>query len=175
MLSGLMSRWITRGDGRSARASATPRGAGRPRGPETLRAREALPERLALDVRHDVVEESVGIARVEQAEDVGVLEIGAVTSISRGTARPHDRGQLGAQHLDRDLAMMLQVLGEIDRGHAALAQLPLDAVAVGQSGRESRVDGHCLSPVSFTIRSFTSLTCGCSSGSASFHSCAKRP
>jgi hypothetical protein len=27
---------------------------------------------------------------------------------------------------------VLEIVGEIDRGHAALAQLPLDAVAVGK-------------------------------------------
>ena len=42
------------------------------------------------------------------------------------------RGQLGPQHLDGDLAAVLEVVREIDGGHAALAQLALDAVAVGQ-------------------------------------------
>ena len=41
-------------------------------------------------------------------------------------------GELRLQHLDRDLAIVLQVLGEIDRRHAALAELALDAVAIGE-------------------------------------------
>ena len=45
-------------------------------------------------------------------------------------------GQLGPQHLDRDLAVVLEVLGEVHRGHAAGAELALDAVAVGEGGRE---------------------------------------
>ncbi len=31
---------------------------------------------------------------------------------------------------------MLEILGEIDGGHAALAELALDAVAIGEGGRE---------------------------------------
>ena len=45
-------------------------------------------------------------------------------------------GELGAEHLDRDLAIVLQVLGEVDGGHAALAELALDPVG-GAEGRWS--------------------------------------
>ena len=45
----------------------------------------------------------------------------------------HDRGgQLGVQHLDRDLAAVLEVLGEIDGRHAAASDLAIDPVPVGQ-------------------------------------------
>ena len=43
---------------------------------ELLLAVEPVPERLALDERHDVVEQPLGLARVVEAEDVGVLEGG---------------------------------------------------------------------------------------------------
>ncbi len=43
-----------------------------------------------------------------------------------------DRRQLGPQHLDGDLAVVLDVLGQVHGGHAALAELALEAVAVGQ-------------------------------------------
>ena len=42
-------------------------------------------------------------------------------------------GELGLEDLDGDLAVVLEVLGEVDRGHAARAELALDAVAVGKS------------------------------------------
>jgi hypothetical protein len=41
-----------------------------------------------------------------------------------------DGGQFGLQDLDRDLAVVLQVLGKPDRGHATLAQLALDPVSI---------------------------------------------
>ena len=46
-------------------------------------------------------------------------------------------GELGLQDLERDLAVVLEVLGEVDGGHAALAELALDAVAVGEGGGEA--------------------------------------
>ena len=47
-------------------------------------------------------------------------------------------GQLRPQHLHRDLAVVLQVLGEVDRRHPAPAHLPLDAIAVGEHGLNPR-------------------------------------
>ena len=46
-------------------------------------------------------------------------------------------GQLGLQHLERDLAIVLQILGQVHGGHAALPELALDAVAVGQGRGET--------------------------------------
>ena len=47
-----------------------------------------------------------------------------------------------AEDLDGHLAV-LQVLAEIDRGHAPGAQLPLDMVAAGESGHQTgRRAGH---------------------------------
>jgi len=40
-----------------------------------------------------------------------------------------DGGELGLQHLERDPAVVLEVLGEVNGGHAAGAELALDAVA----------------------------------------------
>ena len=48
-----------------------------------------------------------------------------------------DRRELGAQDLDRDLAVVLQVVSQVHRGHAALAQLAFEVVAVGQGGGEA--------------------------------------
>ena len=55
-------------------------------------------------------------------------------------------GEFGLQDLDRDLAIVLEVLGEVHRGHAARAQLALEAVAVGEGGGQAsdgaRRNGH---------------------------------
>ena len=48
-----------------------------------------------------------------------------------------DGGQLGPQHLHRYLAMVLQVLGKVDGGHAAGSEFILDGVAVGEGGLET--------------------------------------
>ena len=51
--------------------------------------------------------------------------------------RTERRGELGLQHLDGDLAMVLQVLGEIDRRHSPAAKLALDRVAVGEGSLQT--------------------------------------
>ena len=114
-----------------------------PREPERLVHRElpvaAQPgaQRFPGHVRHDVVEQPVGLARVDQPEDVRVLEIGGDLDLGQEALAAEDGGELGVEDLDRDLAAVLQVLGEIDRGHAALAQLAHEAIAVGQGRREA--------------------------------------
>jgi hypothetical protein len=49
-------------------------------------------------------------------------------------------GQLGLEDLDRNLAVVLEILGEIDRGHAARTELTLDAVPVREGSHEPRRD-----------------------------------
>ena len=49
-------------------------------------------------------------------------------------------GELGLQHLERDVAIMLEIVREIYRRHAAGAELALDLVAAGEGGVEA-VDG----------------------------------
>ena len=66
-----------------------------------------------------------------------VLQGGDRLDLAEEPLGADDRGELRPQHLDRDLAIVLEVLGQIDGGHAALAELPLDAVAVGEGGGEA--------------------------------------
>ena len=54
---------------------------------------------------------------------------------------PDQGGEFRPQDLDRDLAIVLQVLGHEDGSHATLSQLPLDVVAVREGGREAIVEG----------------------------------
>ena len=44
--------------------------------------------------------------------------------------------ELGLEHLERDLPIVLEVLGEIYRGHPPRPELTLDAVPVGERRRE---------------------------------------
>ena len=61
-----------------------------------------------------------------------MLQAGRDGDLAVEPVRPQCEAELGAQHLERDAAAVLQVLGEVDRGHAAPAELALDPVAVGQ-------------------------------------------
>jgi hypothetical protein len=53
-----------------------------------------------------------------------------------GTER---RRELGPQHLERHPAAVLAVLGEVDHGHPAPSQLPLEVIAVRHGGQEAFV------------------------------------
>ena len=50
--------------------------------------------------------------------------------------------EVGSEDLDRHLTVVLEVLGQVDRGHAATTDLALDLVAVGQGGAETVDIGH---------------------------------
>ena len=45
---------------------------------------------------------------------------------------PRRAGQLGVEDLEGDRAVVAEVLREVDRGHAAAAELADEAVAVGE-------------------------------------------
>ena len=117
---------------------------------ELLLAIELVAERLAADEGQHVEEEAVGLARVDQREDVRVVEPGGDLDLGEEPLGAEDGAELGAQDLERDFAIVLEVGGEVDRGHAAGAELALDAVAffqgVGEAGgvvQDGREDGEC--------------------------------
>src|SRR5688500_8172508 len=93
---------------------------------------EASPERFALDVGHDVPRRgsqwsTVHRAGVEEREDVRMLEGGGEADLAHEQVGQGD--QLAANDLEGDWAAVPQVAGEVDGGHAAPAELALDAVA----------------------------------------------
>ena len=90
---------------------------------------QLLPEALPLDIRHHIEKEGVGLARIEQRQDVRMLQIRRRFDFSEETLGSNDSGQLGLQDFEGDVAFVLQVLGKVDRGHAAFAQFTLNGVA----------------------------------------------
>ena len=93
---------------------------------ELLLAVQPIAQGFALDEGHHVEQEGIGDPGIEQRQDVRVLQVRGGLDLAQKPLGPDDRGQFRAQHLDRDLAMVLQILGEKDGGHAARAQLPLE-------------------------------------------------
>ena len=99
--------------------------------------RQPIPQALPFHVWHDVVDQPVRLAGVEQREDVWVLQIRRGLDLGQEPLGAEDGAQLRPQHLERDLPVVPQVVGEVDGGHAALPQLPLEAVAVGEGAGEA--------------------------------------
>jgi hypothetical protein len=56
---------------------------------------ELLPQRLALDEGHHVVEEPVGRAGIEQRQDVGMLKAGGGPDLHDEPLGTQDGGELG--------------------------------------------------------------------------------
>jgi hypothetical protein len=61
-------------------------------------------------------------------EDVGMLELGRRRDLFDEAVAADDRGELGPEHLDRDFAVVFQVIRRIDGGHAP-PELAVEPVA----------------------------------------------
>ncbi len=70
-----------------------------------------------------------------------MLQGGGGLDLDHEAVGAEDGGELGLEDLDGDLAVVLEVVGEVDGGHAAGPKLALDAVAVGQCRGEAVVHG----------------------------------
>ena len=67
-----------------------------------------------------------------------MLQVGGGPDLAEEPLGADHGGELGAHELDGDLAVVPEVLREVDGRHAAGAELALDAVAVGQCRGEPR-------------------------------------
>jgi hypothetical protein len=96
---------------------------------------QTLAQRLTLDERHDVVERVARFAGVVERQDVRVDETAGDRDLAQEPPRAERSCHIGAEHLDRDLTIVLVVVGQVDRRPAASAQLALDGIPA----RESRL------------------------------------
>ena len=106
-------------------------------------------ERLAVDVRHDVVEAALRFARsrrncprIEEAHHAGMIELRGDLDFTEKAFCAENRGEVRTEDLDGDLAVANQVVGQIDPRHAARADFPLDPVAISQGGGEPHAISH---------------------------------
>ena len=58
-----------------------------------------------------------------------VREVGRRRDLCQEPLGSHYRREFGLEDLERDVTLMLQVVGQVDRGHTALTEFGLDAVA----------------------------------------------
>ena len=90
---------------------------------------------LAVDERHDVSrgDPRPGPSRTA-AGCAGCRRRAVSLDFAEEPLGAEDRGELRPEHLDGDLAVVLEVRRQVDRGHPAVAELALEAVAVGERG-----------------------------------------
>jgi len=91
-------------------------------------------QRLAVYVRHHIEELSFHLPRIEQREDVRVLQGCRDVNLGEKTICAEDRRELWVNNFDGDLAAMPHILRQIHGGHSAPTELALDTVAVAESG-----------------------------------------
>ncbi len=101
-------------------------------------------ERLALDERHDVVEEVALGPGGEQRDDVRVLQLGRELDLAVEPLDVDARAHLGRQHLDHHAPAELDLLRQEHAAHAAAAQFLVEAVGAAQGGLEPglKISGH---------------------------------
>ena len=99
---------------------------------ELALAREQVADALAFHVGHHVEDLAVRLPRVEEGQDVRMLQVGRGLDFGQEALRADHGGELGPQDLDGDLTVVAEVVRQVHRGHPARAQFAFDGVAVGQ-------------------------------------------
>src|SRR4029077_387307 len=97
-------------------------------------AKQPVPQRFAFNVRHHVVENAVYLPGVVQGQDVRMREFRRDLDFAQESLRLDGLGDIRLHDLQRDLAVVFLVLGEVDDRVAAAAELALDRVAAGEGG-----------------------------------------
>ena len=74
-----------------------------------------------------------------------MLQLGGELDFAVEPIRAERGGELGVQDLDGHFAIVLEIRGQVDGGHATAAQLALDAVTILEGGLQTGEDvGHGL-------------------------------
>ena len=87
-------------------------------------------QRLTGDKGHHVIELALGVTRVEQGENVWMLQPRG-PDLGEEPLGAQCSAQVGVEDLDGDVAIVLEIAREVHGDHAALSELAFDAVAAG--------------------------------------------
>src|SRR2546426_3199280 len=104
-----------------------------------------------------------------------MLQLCREADLSEEPLGAEDGRKLRAEHLERDGAIVLEIAGEIDRGHATAAELALDRVTAREGGLKAADEiAHRGAAVTRASAARPSFHHGRSSGSQSAHQRTKR-
>ena len=92
------------------------------------RSAQPVAQRLPVDERHDVIQQAVRRPRVDQGEDVRMLELRRDGDLAQEPVGADGGGEIGVQNLDRDRTVVPQVAREVHHRHPAVADLALHVV-----------------------------------------------
>ena len=101
---------------------------------------EQLREVAAGEVLHHQIDDTLPHAEVEDGDRVGIGELRDRHRLAaKALGKVRVTAQIGAQQLDRDALADADVLGEVDRAHAARSEQAFDAEAIGDDLADERV------------------------------------
>ena len=114
---------------------------------ELLLAVDFVPKGVALDVRCDEEEETVGFARVVEGQDTRMGELRGRFDLGQEPLGTDNCGEFRFENLEGHVAVVTLIVGQIYRSHPALADLALDPVAAFKGGVQAGDGvGHGFSP-----------------------------
>ena len=104
---------------------------------------EPIAQGLPFYIGHHVEQGPVGLARIEEGKDVGMIQVGGKADLAKETGGAQGFRDIGAQDLHRDLTIMPYIVRQVDGGHAAGTEFTLDPIAVSQRRLEAfEATGH---------------------------------
>jgi hypothetical protein len=114
-----------------------------------------LPRRLGRAMILPEPEIPVGLSGIVDAQNVGMVELGERPDLTAKTIRADGLGELRIQDLERDAPSVLHIVGEIDRGHSAASELPLQPIFSAERMLQFVWDGQWHFAISRTPASFS--------------------
>ena len=99
---------------------------------QLLLSSDAVAQRLALNERHHVIEQPIGLAGIVERKDVRMLEACGDANLREKPIGADGGGNLRLQNLDCHFPTMAQIVSEVDDSHASGADDSVDVVATGQ-------------------------------------------
>ena len=107
-------------------------------GREPRRPPEPVAEAFAFDVGHGVPQPAGGLARLEDGQDVRVLQSGGGRDFAQESLGTELDREPRLEDLERDRPLQPDLSSQIDRRHSAASDLPLHHVSVPQRIEERR-------------------------------------
>ncbi len=105
---------------------------------------DARAKRFADDEWHHIVEQGIGLTRIEQRQDVRMLELGGGLYLGKKPLAAERGAEVGMQHFDGDIAVVLEIVTEKNSRHSAGADFPVHFIAAGKRRAKTFGDGRHL-------------------------------
>jgi proline racemase len=84
-------------------------------------------------------------AGIEKRQHVGMVQASGDLDFAEKAILANRRGQLRPHHFQRNLTLMFEIVGKVNRGHTATADLSDQAVLPGDNRMRVGVEWHAMS------------------------------